>query len=100
MHKPCLTVGALLVSLVSMAALGAPALAQAKPNILFIMSDDVGVDNVSAYSHGLVGYQTPNLDRIANEDLAFQAQSYHCDFTSISSVPSEAPARKSSRLNS
>ncbi len=71
MHKSWLTVGALLVSLASMAALSAPALARAKPNILFIMSDDVGVDNVSAYSHGLVGYQTPNLDRIANEGIAF-----------------------------
>ena len=71
MHKSWLTVGALLVSLASMVALSAPALAQAKPNILFIMSDDVGVDNVSAYSHGLVGYRTPNLDRIANEGIAF-----------------------------
>jgi arylsulfatase len=71
MHKSWLTVGTLLVSLASMAALSAPALAQGKPNILFIMSDDVGVDNVSAYSHGLVGYQTPNLDRIANEGIAF-----------------------------
>jgi len=38
-----------------------------KPNILVIMSDDVGVTNISAYSRGLVGYQTPNIDRIANE---------------------------------
>ena len=42
-----------------------------KLNILFIMSDDVGVDNISAYSHGLVGYRTPNLDRIASEGVAF-----------------------------
>jgi len=42
-----------------------------KPNILVIMSDDVGVHNASAYSQGLVGYQTPNLDRIANEGMMF-----------------------------
>ncbi len=48
-----------------------PAAAAKKPNILVIMSDDVGVHNISAYSRGLVGYQTPNLDRIANEGMMF-----------------------------
>jgi arylsulfatase len=42
-----------------------------KPNILVIMSDDVGITNISAYSRGLVGYQTPNIDRIANEGMLF-----------------------------
>ncbi len=42
-----------------------------KPNILLIMSDDVGITNLSAYSRGLVGYQTPNIDRIANEGMLF-----------------------------
>jgi len=42
-----------------------------KPNILVIMGDDIGVTNVSAYSHGLVGYQTPNIDRIAKEGMMF-----------------------------
>jgi len=42
-----------------------------KPNILVIMSDDVGVTNISAYSRGLVGYQTPNIDRIATEGVLF-----------------------------
>jgi len=42
-----------------------------KPNILVIMSDDVGITNISAYSRGLVGYQTPNIDRIANEGVLF-----------------------------
>ena len=36
-----------------------------KPNILVIMTDDVGIPNISAYSHGMMGYQTPNIDRIA-----------------------------------
>lgn len=42
-----------------------------KPNILVIMSDDVGVTNISAYSRGLAGYHTPNIDRIANEGMIF-----------------------------
>ena len=44
---------------------------QSKPNILFIMSDDVGITNISAYSRGMAGYQTPNIDRIANAGVLF-----------------------------
>ena len=36
-----------------------------KPNILFIMADDIGWFNLSCYNHGVMGYRTPNLDRIA-----------------------------------
>ncbi len=43
------------------------AYAASKPNILVIMSDDVGITNLSAYSRGMAGYKTPNIDRIANE---------------------------------
>ena len=43
---------------------------QAKPNILVIFGDDIGQTNISAYTHGLVGYKTPNIDRIANEGAA------------------------------
>ena len=42
-----------------------------KPNILVIWGDDVGVHNISAYNHGIMGYQTPNIDRIANEGALF-----------------------------
>jgi arylsulfatase len=42
-----------------------------KPNILVIFGDDIGVANVSAYGHGLVGYRTPNIDRIAREGMMF-----------------------------
>ncbi len=35
-----------------------------KPNILLIMSDDVGITNISAYGDGLVGYKTPNIDPV------------------------------------
>src|SRR5438093_13423045 len=42
-----------------------------KPNILVIFGDDVGISNISAYSMGLVGYRTPNIDRIAREGMMF-----------------------------
>ncbi len=42
-----------------------------RPNILFIMGDDIGQTNISAYSFGLVGYKTPNIDRIAREGMMF-----------------------------
>jgi arylsulfatase len=42
-----------------------------QPNILVIWGDDVGITNISAYSHGLMGYQTPNIDRIAEEGAIF-----------------------------
>ena len=40
---------------------------QQKPNILVIMGDDIGYWNISAYNRGMMGYRTPNIDRIANE---------------------------------
>jgi len=51
----------------------APARAQtnAKPNIVIIWGDDIGQSNISAYSHGVMGYQTPNIDRIAREGIMF-----------------------------
>ena len=42
-----------------------------KPNILVIWGDDIGQSNISAYTMGLVGYRTPNIDRIANEGMIF-----------------------------
>ena len=47
------------------------ALAAKKPNILVIMTDDVGIWNVSAYHRGMMGGSTPNIDRIANEGALF-----------------------------
>jgi arylsulfatase A-like enzyme len=44
---------------------------QKKPNVLFIMTDDVGVWNLSAYHRGMMGGRTPNIDRIANEGALF-----------------------------
>ncbi len=45
--------------------------AAGKPNILFIMGDDIGWYNVSAYNLGTMGYRTPNIDRIAREGALF-----------------------------
>ena len=42
-----------------------------KPNIVVIWGDDAGRSNISAYTDGLVGYRTPNIDRIANEGMMF-----------------------------
>ena len=42
-----------------------------KPNIVIIWGDDIGQSNVSAYSHGVMGYKTPNIDRIAREGMMF-----------------------------
>ena len=42
-----------------------------KPNILVIWGDDIGIANLSCYSSGLMGYRTPNIDRIAEEGMRF-----------------------------
>lgn len=42
-----------------------------KPNILIIWGDDIGISNLSCYSDGLMGYRTPNIDRIADEGVRF-----------------------------
>ncbi len=53
------------------AVLSVAALAADKPNILVIFGDDIGIPQVSAYTMGLMGYQTPNIDRIAKEGAIF-----------------------------
>jgi arylsulfatase len=42
-----------------------------KPNILVIWGDDIGIWNLSCYSSGMMGYQTPNIDRLAKEGMRF-----------------------------
>lgn len=46
------------------------AVAQSKPNIVVIWGDDIGMWNVGAYTHGMMG-NTPNIDRIAKEGMLF-----------------------------
>ncbi|MEM0905953.1 MAG: arylsulfatase [Pseudomonadota bacterium] len=66
-------VGAVFAAVAGVALLAPAALAQdeAKPNILVIWGDDIGQSNISAYTMGLVGYRTPNIDRIADEGMIF-----------------------------
>jgi len=47
------------------------AFAADKPNIVVIWGDDIGQSNVSAYSRGMMGYKTPNIDRVADEGMMF-----------------------------
>ena len=61
----------LLGTLLAILLLPLGALAADKPNILVIWGDDVGQSNISAYTRGLMGYHTPNIDRIADEGMMF-----------------------------
>ena len=65
---------ALVVTLL-LAALGLaaspPATAQQKPNVIFIMGDDVGWFNIGVYNQGMMAGRTPNLDRLASEGMRF-----------------------------
>ena len=62
---------ATVATLFSAAAPPAASAQQKKPNILVIFGDDIGYWNVSAYSKGMMGYSTPNIDRIAREGALF-----------------------------
>ena len=62
----------LLAGVFAMSCLAASALAADKqPNIVIIWGDDIGQSNISAYSHGVMGYKTPNIDRLAKEGMMF-----------------------------
>lgn len=70
-HTPFNLVAALAVAAMVLAA---PTGAQApskKPNVLIIMGDDIGIANLSCYSDGVMGYTTPNIDRLAEGGLRF-----------------------------
>ena len=65
--KRCLVRSLTALALVSSTA----AMAAEKPNILIIWGDDIGPFNISAYNNGIMGYRTPNIDRIAKEGILF-----------------------------
>jgi arylsulfatase A-like enzyme len=69
MHRPLALIGATLA--LGLAAFVGPATAQDKPNILVIWGDDIGGFNISAYNQGMMGYKTPNIDRVAKEGALF-----------------------------
>jgi len=58
-------------ALAGLFVLAGPVLAADRPNIVVIWGDDIGQSNVSAYSMGLMGYRTPNIDRVAKEGMIF-----------------------------
>jgi len=61
-----------VAALYAIAAIITPAQAQTdKPNILVLWGDDVGITNISFNNRGMMGYRTPNIDRIANEGMSF-----------------------------
>ena len=62
---------AIAVAALTIASAGFAQTAAKKPNILVIWGDDIGRDNISAYSMGIMGYQTPNIDRLAKEGALF-----------------------------
>ena len=49
----------------------AQAQADKKPNILILWGDDIGIGNISHFSRGMMGYWTPNIDRVAKEGVTF-----------------------------
>jgi arylsulfatase A-like enzyme len=61
----------LLAALAVLALWAGPAAAQQKPNILVIFGDDIGQANISVFTKGLMGYRTPNIDRVAKEGMLF-----------------------------
>jgi arylsulfatase A-like enzyme len=62
----------LLLTVLALAAMPADAQTTGKkPNIVIIWGDDIGQSNISAYSHGVMGYKTPNIDRVAKEGMMF-----------------------------
>ncbi len=69
-NRRCAVPMAFVTALLALFTLPANA-QEKKPNILVIMGDDIGIPNLSCYSHGLMGYRTPNIDRLAREGLLF-----------------------------
>ena len=73
MNQKLTTYGlALLAGTVALVCAVSPAsAADKKPNIVVFWGDDIGQANISAYTKGVMGYRTPNIDRVANEGMLF-----------------------------
>jgi arylsulfatase A-like enzyme len=74
--------GVVRIMLVGLVLATGTALAQDKPNILVVWGDDIGQSNISTFTRGVMGYRTPNIDRIASEGMAFTVYpvAYSADF--------------------
>jgi len=79
---------------VGAALLGSTSLVQAQkqpqPNIVFIMGDDIGWFNISAYNQGIMAGRTPNLDRLASEGMRFT--DYHAEANCTAAARTSSPA--------
>ncbi|MBW2416164.1 MAG: sulfatase-like hydrolase/transferase, partial [Deltaproteobacteria bacterium] len=75
MRNRTMFTGSAIVFVILLASIALPAgtaFAQnAKPNVVVIWGDDIGRTNISAWSKGVMGYQTPNIDRMADEGMLF-----------------------------
>src|SRR5258708_38278889 len=70
-HKLSISAAASLLVWGWVASAQAQAPQEQRPNILIIWGDDIGQFNISAYNNGMIGYRTPNIDRIAKEGALF-----------------------------
>jgi len=70
-HRRTVSLFAVIMSCASLVVASAAGAADKKPNILVIWGDDIGIHNISAYSRGVMGYKTPNIDRLATEGALF-----------------------------
>ena len=61
----------LVIAVLATAATSSRSYAADKPNVLVIWGDDIGTWNISHNNRGMMGYKTPNIDRIAKEGVAF-----------------------------
>jgi len=66
-----MTVIVFMTALLNFAAAAQAQMAEKKPNIIFIMGDDIGWSNIGAYNQGIMAGRTPNLDRLASEGMRF-----------------------------
>ena len=82
-----LSIPALATALVFAPCTVSAALAQDRPNILIIWGDDIGYWNISAYNQGMMGYRTPNIDRIAREGALFTDAYGEQSCTQVQSIP-------------
>ena len=71
MNREKLLYGILLLPLLLAVAPTFALAAQSKPNIVFIMGDDIGMWNIGAYSRGMMAGRTPNIDKLASEGAIF-----------------------------
>jgi len=81
-----------LIALVAVLALvaGPAAAQQKKPNIVFIMGDDIGMWNIVAYHRGMMAGRTPNLDKLAKEGMLFT--DYYAEASCTRVAPTSSPA--------